>query len=160
MEAIGEKVAEAEQKLEGAKAVVKQWVAKCKELKTESALALEAIEARETKALAALESGRSAHAEEVERLEDAKASFASVQGLATELLQQLVTEPEQLVAATEPRTEPEPEPEPEAVPPPPPRPGFRGCLCEFPREFLGDQASRSALETFMETFPPGLDTAL
>ena len=51
-------------------------------------------------------------------------------------------------------------PEPEAVPPPPPRPGFRGCLCEYPREFLGDQASRSALETFMETFPPGLDTAL
>ena len=216
-------------------------------------------------------------AEEVERLEDAKASFASVQGLATELLQQLVTEPELLVAATEPRPRPEPEPEPEAsrqsgafnpalldaanaaeatsadlitpqtvsvgarvrrnplwnaiwgndsdkhppmgaegtvvgylddsgqphgegmegsaaeglkqlarvewdefrtgssaeyriglndeywlsaVPPPPPRPGFRGCLCEYPREFLGDQASRSALETFMETFPPGLDTAL
>ena len=99
-------------------------------------------------------------AEEVERLEDAKASFASVQGLATELLQQLVTEPEQLrvVAAADPRTEPEPEPE--AVPSPPPRPGFRGCLCEYPREFLGDQASRSALETFMETFPPGLDTAL
>ena len=214
-------------------------------------------------------------AEEVERLEDAKASFASVQGLATELLQQLVTEPEQLVATAEPRPRPEPEPEASrqsgafnpalldaanaaeatsadlitpqtvsvgarvrrnplwnaswgddsgkhppmgaegtvvgylddsgqphgegmegsaaeglkklarvewdefrtgssaeyriglndeywlsVVPPPPPRPGFRGCLCEYPREFLGDQASRSALETFMETFPPGLDTAL
>ena len=37
---------------------------------------------------------------------------------------------------------------------------YRGLLVDFPRGFLGDQKSRSKIETFMETFPPGLDVAL
>ena len=37
---------------------------------------------------------------------------------------------------------------------------YRGLLVEYPKGFLGDQKSRSLVETVMETFPPSLDVAL